>query len=393
MISSLLWIPAGVANPHPRKYEFSTTEQELIQQLMVTPATTTTTTATTTTTTTSSDSAKISEELTLDIPNRRTDATNNNNNNKKNGVSVSKRTIQHPKIRPSHNLPPDLRMDEYSSDDDYNDNDDNDNEAEDDQNQNHENEEMRCQKNAAAIGRLLVGNHDNDTGKSTFPPNNNNNNSDDDDDDDEMENDNHSVMDDPDHDLDEEPHSSQHGELKENQHNLPNTTNRYHDDDDDDDDDDDLADVPDTREFEPLDVQGLEAMGISHIAAANTTTTTTTTDVEDRIQQRWNYDLLQEPGCLPVLHPDDDHHHHDDDSEADDVALTPDDALIVVAKTEDVRLLWLGVGQHCCLLNNIVDFLTLFFSHSHIFFCSDAGFRVVGGLCVRSKNRKSLCTS
>jgi hypothetical protein len=335
MISSLLWIPAGVANPHPRKYEFSTTEQELIQQLMVTP-TLPTPPLPTTTLPTSSESANISKELTLDIPNRRTDATNNEND-KKNGVSVSKRTIQHPKIRPSHNLPPDLRMDEYSSDDNDDDDNDNEDEAEDDQNQNHENEEMRCQKNAAAIGRLLVGNHDNDTGKNSFPPNNsninsnsnnNNNSDDDDDDDDEMENDTHSVMD----DHDQEPHSSQHGELKENQHHLPNTTNRYHDDDDDDDDDDDLADVPDTREFEPLDVQGLEAMGISH------TTTTTTTDVEDRIQQRWNYDLLQEPGCVPVLHPDDDDD-RDNDSEADDVALTPDDALIVVAKTEDVRLL------------------------------------------------------
>lgn len=71
-----------------------------------------------------------------------------------------------------------------------------------------------------------------------------------------------------------------------------------------DDDDDDLADVPDTREFDPVDVEGLEAMGLSHINGA--------------------------------MYMDDLDGGDDDDSEADNVRLTSNDAVIVVAKTEEV---------------------------------------------------------
>jgi len=76
------------------------------------------------------------------------------------------------------------------------------------------------------------------------------------------------------------------------------------DDDDahDDDSDDDLADVPDTREFMPIDVEGLQAMGLSAAGLGG---------------------ALNEEG-------DD-----DDASDLEDTNLRPDDAILVVAKTEE----------------------------------------------------------
>jgi hypothetical protein len=86
-----------------------------------------------------------------------------------------------------------------------------------------------------------------------------------------------------------------------------NKLERRHGEDDDDDnnsgdDDDDLEDVPDTREYTPLDMAGLEAMGLTRVGME--------TD-------------------FPELGDD-------DASENEDVRIGPDDALIVVAKTEDV---------------------------------------------------------
>lgn len=74
------------------------------------------------------------------------------------------------------------------------------------------------------------------------------------------------------------------------------------DDGNDDDSDDDLADVPDTREFMPIDVEGLQAMGLS---AA---------------------------GLGGALNEEDD---GDDASDLEDTNLHPDDAMLVVAKTDE----------------------------------------------------------
>ena len=71
------------------------------------------------------------------------------------------------------------------------------------------------------------------------------------------------------------------------------------------DSDDDLEDIPDTREYMPTDLEGLQAMGLSHVGA----------------------------GAAMNL---DDNEEDDDDSDMDDVNLSPDDAIIVVAKTEEV---------------------------------------------------------
>ena len=75
------------------------------------------------------------------------------------------------------------------------------------------------------------------------------------------------------------------------------------DDDSDDDDDDDLGDVKDTREYMPIDVEGLESMGLANSSG-------------------------------PMYFAEDE---DDEDSDVEDTNLSPDDALIVVAKTEEVR--------------------------------------------------------
>jgi hypothetical protein len=243
MISSIEWIPAGVADPNPKKYELSATEQELIQLMQ--------------------EKGNLDEHLA----------------EARDKIS-SKAKL--PKIE--NILPPDLRMDEYSSDDD---------------------EEEDEGKDGAAIGRLLVG----ASGDMA---------------DDESE-----------------------GEEDEGQ--IEYTRDK----DSDDESDDDFNDVPDTREFEPVDVEGLEAMGMSHVGMSSAM-------------------------YMNGLGQDE----NDDDSEAEDVALSVDDALVVVAKTEDVSSsFFLNVSCPCYVLYS--QFSSLFSS----------GFRVTGSICVRSKERKSLRAS
>ena len=75
------------------------------------------------------------------------------------------------------------------------------------------------------------------------------------------------------------------------------------DDDDDDFDEDDFGPIEDTREYMPVDVEGLEAMGLANSSG-------------------------------PMYFGEDG---EDDDSDVEDTNLSPDDALVVVAKTEEVR--------------------------------------------------------
>jgi periodic tryptophan protein 1 len=83
-----------------------------------------------------------------------------------------------------------------------------------------------------------------------------------------------------------------------------NEENSRSEESDDEDDDDDLEDVPDTREYMPTDIQGLQDMAFAGNA-----------DFAD-------YDAEDQDG-------------NDDDSDVEDTNLQPDDALIVVAKTEE----------------------------------------------------------
>ena len=171
-------------------------------------------------------------------------------------------TIRLPKIDPS-TLPPDLRMDEYTDDEDEDDQDATANQA----------------RAGSRIGRMLVGN----------------------DEDSEM---NDGDQEDSDDDVSEELHDQDIHSAED-----PIDKDSDADSDDDEDDDDALDDIPDTREFMPVDIDGLNAMGISHAGAS--------------ALLHPNYDL------------DEDDEDDDDDSDADDHNLTADDAILVIAKTED----------------------------------------------------------
>lgn len=211
MISCVEWVPQGVADPYPQAYELSATERELLEK-------------------------QTELEAALD------GSVEEEEGDEERDVGSSK--IQLPHIDPK-SLPPELRMDEYSSDEE-------DNEAE----------------QGSAVGKLL-------------------------------------VLNDADEDLMAVDDDNDDDEEQVNDQDLPNDA--VDSDDSDEDSDDDLADIPDTREFMPTDLQGLEAMGLSHIGVGGAMN-------------------------LDGMGGEDD---EDDDSDVDDINLAADDAIIVVAKTED----------------------------------------------------------
>jgi hypothetical protein len=216
MISAIEWVPAGVADPSPKKYEFSPAEVELIQMM---------------------------EE---------------HNMNDLQGVQahLQRQQMSHDMVSPKKRqqqicdihkeLPADLRMDEYSSDDDDN-----------------NNNNLAVQ--GTMIGKLLVENDDDD---------------------------NDEICDDDE--------SAEKSDAKNFDHD---------DDDDQSEDDDDLENVPDTREYTPVDLEGLKAIGLSQIGT-------------------------NAPAYMDGDNDDDD----ENDSDGEDVRIQPNDAVVVVAKTEDVRI-------------------------------------------------------
>lgn len=187
MISSLAWIPRGVADPNPQRYEMSSTERELLELM-------------------EKDGGDISElESNLTAKMDREEK------------------IVLPKIE--NNLPADLRMDDYSSDEED-------------------------------VADLLMGDGvDEESIEDEVQPTDDANKNEDSDD------------------------SVSNGE------------------------DDDLSDVPDTREFDPLNVEGLEAMRFADSGG-------TGGHYAEGID--------------------------DDNSDAEDVQLKEDDAILVLAKTEEV---------------------------------------------------------
>jgi hypothetical protein len=201
MISSIAWVPKGVADPDPKRYEVSNAERELLALLE------------------ENDPNELEAKLLAKIQKAQKPAA---------------------KVKQHDDLPEDLRMDEYSSDEDE-------------------------EADMMAIGKLVLG-KENDLGDDWVPP------------DDEIE-----------------------GDMDASQGSLHESDS---DNGSDDDDEDDLADVPDTREYEPVDVEGLEAMGLAHAGTTG--------------------------GMYANLGDE------DDDSDMDEVKLSDDDALIVVAKTEEV---------------------------------------------------------
>jgi periodic tryptophan protein 1 len=203
MISAIEWVPAGVADPTPKKYEFSQAELELIDMMK-------------------EHNMNDLQDVQAHLQQQQQEA------------EKKKKKKKQPTPVVENTLPADLRMDEYSSDED----DDN--------------------ANDATIGQLLVENVDLEA-----------------DDDDAMQDEQKDLAD---------------------------------DDSEESDEDDDLADVPDTREYTPVDLEGLNSIGLSQIGT-------------------------NAPAYMGD--DDDDDANLDDDSDADDVIIQPDDAIVVVAKTED----------------------------------------------------------
>lgn len=253
MISCIEWVPKGVADPSPKRYELSAAEAEILQQQA---------------------ELEVAEER-LDKTTVEEDGTGNEKAEEdqqqqdgqaaKNASSIASKL---PKIDPS-SLPSDLRMDEYSDDEDA--------------------DAVR----GSALGQLLVGKDNEMIGTRLDANGMPVNDIDEEDDDDDGEDDNTKGKD---------------GMEKGKQ------TKKKNDDDSDEDSDDDddgigLDDIADTREYMPVDVEGLEAMNIGG------------------------------SGGLYADHlmDDDDQAEPDEnDSEADDTKLQPDDAIVVVAKTEEV---------------------------------------------------------
>jgi len=210
MISAVGWVPVGVADPNPKRYELSVTEREMLRAM---------------------------EEQEQQDSNSSRQQSSKKDKRKRGTIKIQ--------MPPEANeLPADLRMDEYSDDDDE-------------------------EGGGAALGNLLLDQPASIAAEMAA---------------DEMNN-TEKI------DSDEAPPK---GHIVEDES----------DDDEDDDEEDDLADVPDTREFTPVDMDGLAAMGLHNVGMG------TGADMEDM-----NYD--------------------EEGSEAEDVKITENDAIILVTKTEE----------------------------------------------------------
>lgn len=232
MISCLEWIPRNVADPSPKRYELSKVERELLAQEQkevqgVEGG--------------HDDDHDDGTDESLTEVNTNDEKPETNEEKGEKSLSASE-IIAMNKIDPS-TLPKDLRMDEYSDDEDDNDGGD---------------------LNDADIGDILIG-RDADV----------------------------------DVDADADASGMLDGEGKGGKREI--NMRGDSDDSDEDDDFDDLGDIPDTREYLPTNIKGLEAMnfgGYNGIA-----------DFEGE--------------------------NDDDDSDIEDTNLKANDALIIVAKTEE----------------------------------------------------------
>ncbi|GAX19271.1 periodic tryptophan protein 1 [Fistulifera solaris] len=188
MISSIAWVPRGVADPNPKRYEISSTERELLELMEKQGG----------------DMAELESKLMAKLD--------------------KKERIVLPKAE--NTLPADLRMDEYSSDEED-------------------------------VADLLMAGDDTDAG-----------------------------------DEDEQEEGPADEGSKEDESGASVS----------DDEDDDLSDVPDTREFDALNVEGLEAMRFADSGMT---------------------------GGMYATADD------DENSDAEDIEIKEDDAILVVAKTEE----------------------------------------------------------
>jgi periodic tryptophan protein 1 len=105
--------------------------------------------------------------------------------------------------------------------------------------------------------------------------------------------------------------------------NEKNDDDEEFDDSDDDGDDDDLEDAPDTREYMPLDVEGLQSLGIGGTGGGGR-----------KKEGGYTMEDLQNM-TMNNADEDDDEDDDDDQEDVDDIQLRDTDALLVVAKTEE----------------------------------------------------------
>ena len=107
----------------------------------------------------------------------------------------------------------------------------------------------------------------------------------------------------------------------------PSTTNKYNSSDDDSEDEDDLADIPDTREYMPLDMEGLHALGIGGGGGGGGVGKDGKYSMEDLQNMTMNNDEL--------LDDEEEEEEDDDEDDVNDIQLRDTDALLVLAKTEE----------------------------------------------------------
>mmetsp|Transcript_31029 Transcript_31029/g.57422 ORF Transcript_31029/g.57422 Transcript_31029/m.57422 type:complete len:362 (-) Transcript_31029:202-1287(-) len=115
------------------------------------------------------------------------------------------------------------------------------------------------------------------------------------------------------------------------QQNGTTTTTKYDEDDgesSDSEDDDDLADIPDTREYMPLDMEGLKALGIG---GGNLRDMPTGGDDEGGYTMEDLQNMTMNNNELLEEEDDED----EDEEDVNDIKLHDGDALVVVAKTEE----------------------------------------------------------
>jgi len=213
MISCIEWIPKGVADPNPKRYELSKAERELLEN----------------------DVQDGGDEEFVTDDEEEMDHDNQDTQEAPNEKSAAEIIASQP-VDPS-SLPADLRMDDYSDDDDNDDN-----------------------AKQMDIGSLLIGNEDTGLG------------------------------------IDED------GNVEDDVIEGDSDKEDNDDDEDVDDDEDDFEDVPDTRDYAPSDIKGLEAMSFGGYT-----------------------------GQADFEIEDDD----EEDSDAEDTNLRPDDALVVVARIQE----------------------------------------------------------
>ena len=99
---------------------------------------------------------------------------------------------------------------------------------------------------------------------------------------------------------------------------------------------DDLADVPDTREFEPIDLEGLQAMGLNQIGNS-------------------------------AMHMEGLGEEDDDASEVENVRITDTDAVVLVAKTDEVSRVSHMVRRKIVFLWHAIADTALFAFHKNYF--------------------------